>query len=469
MKKSLLAVAAMTAFAGAAQAQSSVTVYGILDVGFVGSTYSGIGTSGNNASTNGLATSFSSGPLMKQSTAGFGQSAEATSRLGFKGSEDLGGGMAAVFTVEMGLAPMNQNTAISTANGGSAGGSQASSSLAYNRQTFVGLKKNGLGTVSIGTQYTPVFDVQSMTDAAGNNNLIGNAVYSGNLQSGTGTFNSGNAAFAGSTYQSASANAGAYTTRVANSLKFQSDRFSGFAGQLFYAQSNTNDTSLATPYTTGTPGTGTGAGGVQNNTAWGVNGDFVWNKLQVVAAYQNIKSIDQNIAVTPSNGTIASTMTTGSAGMAGGSNNSFGLNATDNQTYAAAVYDFGILKGFYQYSNRKLSSVFDSSYFTKRSANQIGVRSQLTPTISAYATYGLVNSAYFGNGLYGSTQGANGRTYQLGVDYYLSKRTNLYVAGGGSNQSSNGSTGAPTNAIAAANGGVGTSVANYAVGIRHTF
>ena len=37
MKKSLLAVAAMTAFAGAAQAQSSVTVYGILDVGYVGS------------------------------------------------------------------------------------------------------------------------------------------------------------------------------------------------------------------------------------------------------------------------------------------------------------------------------------------------------------------------------------------------------------------------------------------------
>ena len=36
MKKSLLAVAAMTAFAGAAQAQSSVTVYGIVDVGFIG-------------------------------------------------------------------------------------------------------------------------------------------------------------------------------------------------------------------------------------------------------------------------------------------------------------------------------------------------------------------------------------------------------------------------------------------------
>ncbi|MCX7238371.1 porin, partial [Polynucleobacter sp.] len=37
MKKSLLAVAAIGAFASAAQAQSSVTVYGILDVGYIGS------------------------------------------------------------------------------------------------------------------------------------------------------------------------------------------------------------------------------------------------------------------------------------------------------------------------------------------------------------------------------------------------------------------------------------------------
>jgi len=40
MKKSLFAVAAVTAFAGAAQAQSSVTVYGILDAGFTGKTTS---------------------------------------------------------------------------------------------------------------------------------------------------------------------------------------------------------------------------------------------------------------------------------------------------------------------------------------------------------------------------------------------------------------------------------------------
>jgi len=66
MKKSLLALAAMGAFAGAAQAQSSVTVYGILDVGYINQKSDGTGTT---ATTTG---NFSA----------LGQSAESTSRLG---------------------------------------------------------------------------------------------------------------------------------------------------------------------------------------------------------------------------------------------------------------------------------------------------------------------------------------------------------------------------------------------------
>ena len=89
----------------------------------------------------------------------------------------------------------------------------------------------------------------------------------------------------------------------------------------------------------------------------------------------------------------------------------------------------------------------------------------MTPTISAYATYGLGNAAYFGQGLIG----ANFRTAQMGVDYYLSKRTNLYVAAGTFNQSSNGSNAGAAIATASGNGGVGTSGANYALGLRHTF
>ena len=442
MKKSLLAIAAMTAFAGAAQAQSSVTVYGILDVGFVGSAYQGTGTTANAANVGGpQATGTAS---QKQSTAGFGQSAESTSRIGFKGNEDLGGGLSAVFTMELGLSPMSNGASYSSATTLS----QPAVFGQINRQTFVGLKKNGLGTATIGTQYTPLFDVQSITDAAGNNNLLGNAVYSGNLQSSGGTFNQGQGQYT-TTTAGLNATASAYTTRVSNALKFQSDRFAGLQGQLFYAQANQTQTQGAANFS----GTAT-TGGTNNNTAWGVNLDYQWNKLNVVAATQNIKSYD------PANAT-ATTGVTGVA-LAGGTADSFGTNMSDQQTYAAATYDFSILKGYLQYSNRRAVSQQDGSYTTSRSAYQAGVRSQLTPVISAYATMGLGKSQYLGQGNLGNN---NFRTFQIGSDYNLSKRTNLYVAYGSYNQSSAGGTTNPTNAAP----NIGISGMNYAAGVRHTF
>ena len=87
MKKSLFAIAAVTAFAGAAQAQSSVTVYGILDAGYVGGNQRAQTTSVTGTNNNGFSIT--------------GQ--EATSRLGFKGVEDLGAGRSAFFTVEVTL------------------------------------------------------------------------------------------------------------------------------------------------------------------------------------------------------------------------------------------------------------------------------------------------------------------------------------------------------------------------------
>jgi predicted porin len=460
MKKSLLAIAAMTAFAGAAQAQSSVTVYGILDVGFVGSNYNGTSITANAANVNnsGITGTYTS----KQTTAAFGQSAESSSRIGFKGTEDLGGGTSAVFTVELGLSP-DSNGATYNANAGGTPAGQPGAWGQINRQSFVGLSKNGVGTATIGTQYTPIFDVQSITDAAGNNNLLGNAVYSGTLQSSTGTYNSGLGPYAGSVAnQSLNADTGAYTTRLSNSIKFQSAKIAGFTGQLFYAQANQNNTSTAAPYAGGS----NGAGGTNNATAWGLNGNYVWNKLQVVAAYQAIKSYDPSGAqITAFDPTAASYAAQANAAvsaskstLAAGTADSFGYNMVDAQTYAAGVYDFGILKGYLQYITRRAYSTLDQNQQTSRSAYQIGARSQLTPTISAYATMGLGKSSY-----YGANLGYNNfRTFQIGADYNLSKRTNLYVAAGAVNQSSaGGTTLAPQN--------VGTNANNYALGVRHTF
>src|ERR1700749_4935945 len=79
MKKSLLALAVLTAVSGAAFAQSSVTLYGKVDLGLVLD-------SGN---TNGKSIRLDSG-------------VPGGSRIGFKGVEDLGGGMKAAFQLETG-------------------------------------------------------------------------------------------------------------------------------------------------------------------------------------------------------------------------------------------------------------------------------------------------------------------------------------------------------------------------------
>jgi predicted porin len=79
MKKSLIALAALATVATAAQAQSSVTIYGVMDLG-----YGSISNVGSD----------------KQRVSGLQNGGLATSRLGFRGTEDLGGGLKAGFTLE---------------------------------------------------------------------------------------------------------------------------------------------------------------------------------------------------------------------------------------------------------------------------------------------------------------------------------------------------------------------------------
>ena len=87
MKKLLIASAALAMVAGTAQAQSSVTVYGLIDMGY---------TATENSST----TSAGATTTKKQSTTGNGDGALATSRFGVRGSEDLGAGRKANFVLE---------------------------------------------------------------------------------------------------------------------------------------------------------------------------------------------------------------------------------------------------------------------------------------------------------------------------------------------------------------------------------
>jgi predicted porin len=114
-----------------ALAQSSVTLYGIIDEGL---DYT------NNAG----------GHSAVQLTSGYVQG----SRWGFRGSEDLGGGLKAIFVLENGF--------------NASSGTLGQGGRMFGRQAYVGLSSATLGTVTLGRQYDSVVDYLGPVTANGN-------------------------------------------------------------------------------------------------------------------------------------------------------------------------------------------------------------------------------------------------------------------------------------------------------------
>ncbi|GIZ52886.1 porin [Noviherbaspirillum aridicola] len=177
MKKSLLALAVLASFAGAASAQSSVTIYGVADIGLqrVDSNERGVDETWRLSSGN-----------------------QSGSRIGFRGTEDLGGGLSALFTLEAGYS-------LDTGTGGSTEGA----STLFNRQAFVGLK-GGFGTVAMGRQYSPMHLFLDSIDPFATN-------LSGNVE---------NIFPAGSIINS--------RNNVDNSITYTTPSFGGVTGQVLY-------------------------------------------------------------------------------------------------------------------------------------------------------------------------------------------------------------------------------------------
>ena len=139
MKKSLFALAAVSAFAGVAQAQSSVTVYGLVDAG-VGVTN----------------IDYNTVQKQNQTTIGGFQSANGTgnlsgSRLGFRGVEDLGGGNRAGFVLETAINYNNATSPTTAAAMNDVAGATNATMFGSVRQAFVSLGNSKFGELRIGT------------------------------------------------------------------------------------------------------------------------------------------------------------------------------------------------------------------------------------------------------------------------------------------------------------------------------
>lgn len=130
MKKAL-ATSALGLVALGAHAQSSVTLYGIVDAGI-----------GYQSSQTSLGSTSGGRSVVKMVNGIW-----AGSRFGLKGGEDLGGGTKAIFQLEEGF--------------NSATGAQAVSGLAFNRQAYVGVTNPTYGSLTAGRQYTSYYTLLS--------------------------------------------------------------------------------------------------------------------------------------------------------------------------------------------------------------------------------------------------------------------------------------------------------------------
>jgi predicted porin len=409
MKKSLLALAVLGAFAGAAQAQSSVTIYGIVDTGVVYTSKVAVGS--------GTGSKF-----------GLNSGVVQGSRIGFKGVEDLGGGLSAVFQLETGF---------TNDNGGLQGSDAVTSSNLFRRKSVVGLA-GGFGTVLLGRQtdfadtisaYTSVNDFGGVTGAVGHNlnRLEG--------------------------------------TRTNNSISYTTANLSGFTGNLIYGFGETAGKTSA--------GQSFGLGAKYDNGPLGLGVNYYQSKQ---GSTPSDTSLIQGVA--PAAGTTSAALTATQ-----NYQNTTALNSANAGSTAykgwnlVASYQFGPARVYGNWSRVKqdlntqanltsigvgaLSTLGNRTLArsTKADIYELGTAYSLSPSLKLLGAVTHTRADFDGV----STKGKLTQ-YSLGADYWLSKRTDLYAFVANTRASDIVNTG-----VLGDSTGSDASQTAVAVGIRHKF
>lgn len=346
MKKHLFCLSALTAFAVPAFAQSSVTLYGVIDEGL--------------DYTNNVR-----GGHVYELVSGYAQG----SRWGLKGSEDLGGGLKAIFQLENGFNASNGNL--------NQGGRM------FGRQAYVGLSSN-FGTVTLGRQYDSVVDYLAPTTANGN---WGGSIFSHPLDNDN-TDNS---------------------FRVNNTIKYASPDYSGLQFGGTYSFSNDP--------------------GFSNNRQYSVGGQYQNGGLLVAAAYlqANNPGVTAGGAIATNDANFVSSRL---RIFGGGINYTFGP-ATAGFVYTnTSVINPIANAGYFSAADTLTPTTGALAGATVNALKyqnfEVNGKYQLTPAMYIGAQYVFTLEHY-------ETTLGNVRpkvhTFGLMVDYNLSKRTDVYVQG----------------------------------------
>ncbi|MBV8617945.1 MAG: porin [Curvibacter sp.] len=339
MKKSLIALAVLAA-SGAAMAQSSVTLFGVLDLG-VESVKTNAGT-----------------------ITGLAPSANSSSRLGFKGTEDLGGGLAASFWLEAALNPSSGIGSSGTSTANQAGGNNiAAGGLTFNRRSTLSLSGN-FGEVRIGRDYTPSFWNTAIFDPFGANSV-------------------------GATLSNYTGNGSATTfVRASNSIGyFLPNNLGGFYGQGMYAFGNQANNATGTGYTTG-----------ENTSS---NGRYVGLRVGYAQG-----PIDTALAYAKTN-YAAGTNTASLLGTSFAAGNFTDLNW-------GGSYDFGVAKVMATITNQKLDDFVTAGNSDSTKGWSLGVNAPVGAG-NVLAQYSAVK-----------LDSAKSNKWSFGYQYNLSKRTAVY-------------------------------------------
>jgi len=402
MKKSLLALAAMGAFAGAAQAQSSVTVYGVMDASYTSIEASQTAVGATTATTQKVRNTVN------------GDGALSTSRLGFRGVEDLGGGKSAQFVLEFDLINIGLGA---TGEGGAqaatgVAGATTSTGRGFGpRYSYIGLSDKGLGTLRLGRQESAIHGGIASNLAGAANNTLG-SLYSG-LDSQSGL--------------SSTQTPGVRPHNVFydNAVTYISPSINGVVVQLQTAQ-NSYSASDTTP-----------SAGAK------VTGGSI--------SYTGVKNLRVD---------------TGMVVEAVSAANVSNLKRTTKML--GANYNFGIAQAFALHTQNKIENLNVTAtgpVLQNVKLTEVGVKAPVTKVIDVWANYFTGNRT---NDASSTTMisatatvalaAADIKGYQLGTTYAFSKRTTAYGIFGTQEVKGTG----------VANGGK-LDGSMYAVGLRHTF